>query len=318
MNNSAATSLLALLLLVGLSPSTQSFGQIPGFGLLQLESSARAAALGGSLVAISEDINAFLYNPALLGPSEHRSLSVSYMNHLTDVGAGFLAYGRDLGKLGVAAVGVRALNWGSIERTDATGAKNGSFSASDITMTFGLARARTDRLRYGVNIHYAHSSVDSYRASAILADVGAAYRIPEQQLTVSASASHFGIVLYSLGQETDAVPFDLRVGAAKKLRYLPLLVSITAYRLTDVGRYNSFEDFMRHTILGGEFQFTRALHIRFGYNHRRHEALKTSNRLDLAGIGLGFGLKITRFRLDYAFTSWSFAGLHQFTVQTRI
>ncbi len=74
----------------------------------------------------------------------------------------------------------------------------------------------------------------------------------------------------------------------------------------------------QHVILGGEFQFSRAFNVRFGYNHRRHEGLKTGSRLDLAGVGLGFGLKITRFRLDYAFNSWSFGGLHQLTVRTAI
>ncbi len=48
----------------------------------------------------------------------------------------------------------------------------------------------------------------------------------------------------------------------------------------------------------------------------KYEPIKTA--LYGIRIRLGFGLKITRFRLDFAFTSWSFAGLHQFTVQTRL
>ena len=311
----AVLPLLAACIPAWINPAA---GQEPGFALLQIESSARSAALGGSLVAISEDINAFLYNPALLASTEHRRLSVSYTNHLADVSAGFATYARDLPGLGTAAVALRMLSWGRIARTDADGNTDGTFTASDLAATLGFSRAVSGRLRYGANFHFAHSSVDAYRASALAVDVGAAYRIAQQQLTVSAAASHLGLVLQSLGSESDALPFDVRLGVAKKLRHLPLLISLTAYKLSDLHRIDSAADIAQHLVLGTEFQFTRTLHIRFGYNHRRHEALKTSSRLDLAGLGMGFGLAVSRVRLDYAFSSWSVAGLHQFTLQTRI
>jgi len=43
------------------------------------------------------------------------------------------------------------------------------------------------------------------------------------------------------------------------------------------------------------------------------------SRLDLAGIGLGFGLNVNRFGFDYAYNDWSsLGGIHHLTVQTRI
>ncbi len=318
LNRSMSRAILPLLVACALASARPVSGQESVFGLLQIESSARSAALGGSLVAVSEDINAFLYNPALIGSTEHGHVSLSYTNHLADVSAGFAAYARDVPVLGTAAAALRMLSWGRIERTDASGAVLGTFTASEIVATIGISRAYSERIRYGANLHFAYSGVDVYRASALALDVGAVYRIAEQQLTVSAAASHLGMVLQSLGSESDALPFDLRLGVAKKLRHLPLLVSLTAYELSDLDRLGGAADIAQHLILGSEFQFTRTFHIRFGYNHRRHEALKTSSRLDLAGLGMGFGLAISRVRLDYAFSSWSFAGLHQFTLQTRL
>ena len=76
---------------------------------------------------------------------------------------------------------------------------------------------------------------------------------------------------------------------------------------------------LHHLILGAEFQFSPAFNVRFGYNHRRHEALKTGSRLDLAGFATGFGLRIRRFGFDYAFNTWSSIGaLHQFTLRTML
>ena len=76
---------------------------------------------------------------------------------------------------------------------------------------------------------------------------------------------------------------------------------------------------MEHISLGGEFQFSEGFNLRIGYNHRRHEALKTKSRLDFAGFGFGVGLKISSIRFDYAYNSWSEAGgMSQFTVRTAL
>ena len=318
---------LAALLVVGalflVVPAKAQPGDLSGFSFLRLEPSARAAALGGSFSAVyGDDVNAFFYNPALLNETTHRHLSISYLNHLSDINAGFLAYSRHYDGLATFAAGLRFLSWGDLQGADEQGNRTGSFGASDVALTLGAARAQSDRLRYGVNVHLIYSSVESFNASALATDVGVLYHIAAQRLTFSASVNNLGVTLSSLGETKDDLPLDLRVGLTKRLRYIPLLVSLTGYNLHDIG--NEPEDgtalgnVFQHVILGGEFQFSQAFNVRFGYNHRRHQGLKTSSRLDLAGVGLGFGLKITRFRLDYAFNSWSFGGLHQFTVRTAI
>jgi hypothetical protein len=69
-------------------------------------------------------------------------------------------------------------------------------------------------------------------------------------------------------------------------------------------------------MVGGEFYFSEAFNVRVGYNHRRHEELKMKSRLDLAGVGMGFGLVIRGVGFDYAYNSWSsVGGLHQFTLR---
>jgi hypothetical protein len=107
----------------------------------------------------------------------------------------------------------------------------------------------------------------------------------------------------------------------KRLQYLPLLVSITGYNLHALGEGSAsgkfLDEVLHHLTFGGEFQFSDAFNVRIGYNHQRHEALKMKSRLDFAGVGVGFGLKISRVRFDYAFNTWSsLGGLHQFTLRT--
>ena len=318
-----AVSVVTLLLCCAVPTSAQPT-DLSGFSFLRLEPSARAAALGGSFSAVyGDDVNAFFYNPALLNEEMHGVLSVSYLNHLSDLNAGFAAYGRHRDGLGTVGLGLRFLSWGELQGADEQGNRTGTFGASDVALTGGIARAHDERLRYGANVHVIYSSVESYSASALATDVGVMYALPGQQLTLSASVNNLGVTLSSLGSTHDALPVDVRIGLTKRLRYLPLLVSVMGYNLHDFDSLSetatTLDDILAHVALGGELQFGESFNVRLGYNHRRHEALKTKSRLDMAGFGMGFGIKITRFRLDYAYTSWSEnGGLHQLTVRTSL
>jgi hypothetical protein len=305
------------------SPALAQPGDLSGFSFLRLEPSARAAALGGSFGAVYDgDVNVLFYNPALLNEEVHRSLALSYLNHVGGLNAGFAAYSRQVDRVGTVGAGLRFLSWGSMAGTDESGEDTGSFGASDVALTVGVARPLNSQARYGINVHTIWSSVSSYSATAIAADAGFAYHLQDAQLTFSASVHNAGVTLSSLGDTRDQLPFDVRVGISKRLQHVPLLISLTGYNLHDPGSGGGdglVQDVLRHVALGGEFQFSDAFNVRFGYNHRRHEDLKMKSRLDLAGFGMGFGLKVTRFRLDYAFNSWSsLGGLHQFTVRTAI
>lgn len=319
---------LAVVVLTGLwtasGPVAAQPGDITGFQFLRLEPSARAAALAGAYGSIvGDDVNTLFFNPAALNSGMHRKLSVSYLNHIADINAGFAAYSHDVAGIGAFAAGLRYLGYGSMARADENGVRDGTtFGASDAALTIGLSRALGDRLRYGAALSTVFSRIDDVGSSALTADAGVLYRIPGIDLNASLTVHHAGLVLNSLGDTRDELPFDVRVGLSKQLRYLPLLVSVMGYNLTsgagDAER-SALQEALFRLALGGEFRFSEAFQVRFGYNHRRHEELKTKSRLDTAGFSFGFGLRITRFRFDYAYNTWSaLGGLNHFTVGTEL
>lgn len=317
--------LACTLLLACLALPARAQSDLPGFPFLRLEPSARAAALGGSFAAVyGDDVNALFYNPAALNAQMDGQLALSYLNHLSDINAGFLTYGREAGTLGSFGAGVRYLHYGTLTEADENGVQTGTFGASDLALTLGAARVYGERLRYGASLHLIHSRIAAEDAAAVAADVGMLYVQPASRLTLSASLHNLGTTLNGLGTERDALPTDLRVSATKRLRYLPLLVSVTGYELNHAGMLAPAEasiaqNVLYHLAFGGEFQFSPAFNLRLGYNHRRHEDLKLNSRLDLAGVGFGVGLKVTWVKVDYAITSWSELGrLHQFTVRTTL
>lgn len=305
----------------------RAFGQnsdLSGFAFLRLDPSARAASMAGSYSAAGVgDVNGLFYNPALLNEDLSRSLSLSYLNHVAGLNAGFVAYARDIGGVGTLGAGVRFLDYGDLRGADDTGTETGMFGASDVALTLGASRAYDTHLRYGANLHVIYSHIDSYSASALAADVGVVYHLDGPALSLGASINNLGQTLSTYADAGVGLPTDVRISVAKQLRYVPLLVSVTGYNLNRPGDVQddapAVGRVMQFVLIGGELSFSDAFQIRFGYNHRRHEAVATRSRLDLAGLSLGAGIKVSRLRIDYAYNTWSEAGgLHQFTVRTRL
>src|SRR5690606_22918328 len=275
------------------------------FSFLRIEPSARAAAMGGSFGAIGDgDINAFFFNPALISSAVDGQLSLSYLNHVADVNAGFASFGHQYGDLATFAVGIRYLNWGSVEGADQDGVRTGSFGAGDVALTIGAARPAADRIRIGANVHFIHSSVARFGATAIAADLGVVFHDVERRLAVGASVNNLGVTLGSLGSQRDNLPVDVRISASARFAHLPLLVSLTGYNLHDFdpafADADALDNILYHVAVGGEFQFSQAFNIRFGYNYRRHDELRSKPRLDFAGVSLGVGIRVRQFKFDYA------------------
>ena len=228
-----------------------------------------------------------------------------------------MAFSRDLPSGGSAAAGLRFLHWGSIDRTNELGITDGTFSSSDLALTLGLARNWQYGIRYGVNLHTVYSNVAEFNALAFAFDIGAAWHQTEQQLTVAGSLNYLGHTVSSLGTMRDRLPLDVRLSVSKRLRYMPLIAALMLHDLHYAPDVRTTEDIFNHLVFSLEFQASSAFHLRVGYNHK-YRNLKSESRLDLAGVGAGIGLKIRRFQFDYAFSSWSLAELHLFTLGTRL
>lgn len=307
------------LLLILLLPSARTASaqlESAAFPVTQLDATARSAGLGGASPAIIERGSGALFtNPALLTPDMHGMAELTYLNHVSDLSAGWLSYARTIDSVGTFAIGLRYLSFGDMDRTDVPGETTGTFSASDIGLTAGMSRAWKSRLRYGASVSLLHNSIDSEGASALTMDAGLRWHDEARRLSFGATLNQVGVVLSSIGSRRDHLPTDLRIGASKRLRHLPLLVSATAYRLNKLDGATLFH----HLILAAEFQFSESFRMRFGYNHRRHDDLKIKSRLDMAGVSTGVGIRVRRVSVDYGYSSWSsLGGLHRLTVQTAI
>ncbi|MCY4170734.1 MAG: type IX secretion system protein PorQ [Bacteroidetes bacterium] len=309
---------LPVLLIVSFSSVNASGQSLSSFDFLRLEPSAKAAALGGTIMmGASPHSTTIYYNPALPQDNTDGSLSVSWLNHFSDLQSGTVTYSKSLTRIGTATGGIRFFSWGRIDRANDLGEIDGSFSSSNFALSIGLSRLLQPRLRYGANIHIAYTTIAEFNALAIAFDAGAVYYNVEQGFTASVGVSNLGLALTHIGQTRDTLPLDVRIATSKRLKHIPILIGLTLVNLQDTPEISSLDQGFEHAILSLEFQAIPVFHVRMGYNHRKRE-LKSDRRLDLAGISIGFGLRLRRFHLDYSYSSWSFGGLHQFTVSTKL
>lgn len=297
---------------------------VSGFPFLRFAPSARAAALGGAFpVTGGDDVNTLFYNPAGLSSALDGTGALSYLNHLSDINAGFLAYGHTVDGLATLGGGIRFLSWGAFEGANEFGERTGSFGGGDVAFSVGAARALGTRWRYGASLHAIYSSLATARAAALGLDLGLLYRIPAQQITLNASVNRLGRAIDSFGPDRDRLPTDVRLGLTKRLRYLPFLLSVTAYDLHRLGDAlpdgTALDRVLAHLLLGGELTLHDIVQLRMGYDHRRSEELARSDGFDAAGLSVGFGLSIAPLHVSYAYQSWSsFGGLHWLTLRAQL
>jgi hypothetical protein len=317
--------LLAVLLVWGIgggAVEAQPGADLTSFPVLRLEPAARTAALGGAFTAVADgDVNALFFNPAIPGPATSRRASVSYLNHLSDLNVGSVAYSHTVRGLGTTLHGgLRFSHWGTFEGRDRFGNPTGDFGAGTAVLTVGGARPLGARARYGVNLHLMHARIERAGAAAVAVDLGGIYRVPARRLAVGVSLRHLGGTIDGFGATRERLPLDLQVGLSKRLAHLPLLLTATAYDLTNLSEGirggTTLDHVLGHLTLGAELQPGDVLRLRVGYNHRRSVELALTDRFDLAGLGLGFGVTVGALTVDYAYNSWSsLGGLHQFTLR---
>ncbi len=321
-----APGFCALALAAALAVPASAQRRDTGFDLVQMDISARTAALAGAMGGLAgDDPTALFTNPAFLTGEMNGSVALGYVDQLADINAGTAVYARSVPRLGVdAAASVRFLSYGSFDRTGIDGTPDGTtFGASEAAVSLTASRVVIPRVRAGASVNALFASVDDASAQALTADLGVTYEVPGQGLVVAASYTGIGTVLSSLGTVDDRLPRDLRLSVTKRLRYVPLTLTVAGYELDHFeGEASDSSAAVRaldHLLVGGELALGRAIALRAGYSPRRGRALRGDGRLDLAGLSAGFGLTIRRFALDYAYTGWSeVGGVHQFGVRTRL
>ena len=300
------------------------------YQFLELTNSARIGALGGNQIALldSTDLNLPYHNPASLHKSMENKVLVNYVNYMSDINYGYASFSRSFDSIGNFAVGIHYINYGKFKEATEFGQLTGNtFKAAEYA--FHLIYSNNyKRLKYGAALKPILSSFESYQSFGIAADFGISIASKSKYTNVSLVARNVGsqITTYYDNGNYEKIPFNLQAGISQRLKHAPINLALNMQYLNrwDLGtpsqdnndgeidffqREEGFgKQIMRHLVFGFEILPSENFIIRAGYNYQRRQELKFSERAGLVGLSAGFGLKIKRFRLDYAISQYHLAG----------
>lgn len=241
---------------------------------------------------------------------------MGFFKHLLDINLGYGVYTLKLKNFGNLGIGFIYINYGNFNQMDRYGNQLGSFSAGEIAIIFGFSK-EYEKLKYGVSSKLIYSSIAGARSIGVAIDVGGTYIFEEKNLNISLTLSNIGTQLNSYISIKENLPFEIKLAISKKLEHLPLLLNIGLNKINEPTQ--KVQDKIRNFTIGGEFNISENIDLRFGYNNERRREMKITPTLDLTGFSFGFGLKFKNYRLDYSLISLGrIASLHQIGLTIKI
>lgn len=271
------------------------------YNFLRLPVSAHAAALGGDNITIDDDDPTLVFhNPALASNVTDRSLNLNYMTYMEGVKVASASFVKAWRERATWAVEAQYVDYGSMKHTTVDNEILGTVSAKDIAVGGTFAYALTDKIAGGITAKFVSSTIAGYNSLGVAVDLGLNYFDSEHNLSISAVARNLGGQVKAYEDDFEKLPFDLQIGATKRLGESPLRFSLTMVRLTDWG-----DKFMNHLVFGAEAFITDNIWLGGGLNPRRSNEMKIddgeSSGSHGAGFSLGGGLQLDRFKLQFAY-----------------
>lgn len=273
------------------------------FSFLRYNSSARASALAGAFVTMKNDPSAVFYNPATIYTVDEKFLSTTFLKHVLDINSGNVSYVYNKLENGVVAANIAYTNYGSFVRRDINGnVLPGEFSGSNLSLGVTYANELDSNFYYGVTGKVIYLKLEEQSSMALAVDAGLFYKLKDGRTNLGVSVLNVGTQVSKLGNVSDKLPLDIRLGINHRLRGLPLLVNFNFHHLGD-NSGNFFEKFKSFS-MGGEVYLGKFLMARVGYDNNIRTNISPETSKGLSGISLGAGIKMKDINLDYSFSQY--------------
>ncbi len=305
--------ILPVLLILLLQVTAAHAGGKSTYDFLRNDVGARAAALGGSVVTLTNDPTSIFSNPAGLATMEGKSVSVGFFKELLDINAGYAGGTTDIPGLGTIGAGVVYMNYGEFQRTGEEGQDLGTFGAGELAFIAGYGSVLPSGLAYGASVKFIYSSIGEFNSSAAAVDLGLQYTAVPNRIRLGASLQNLGTQIDPYGTTREPLPLDLRVGATLTPEHLPAVLMVNLHRLTD--SFESFSDRFKAFSVGAEFTVSPNFLLRAGYDNQKRLDLKVGQSSGMSGFSAGAGIATGFYTIDYAYSSLGPIGaLHRISI----
>jgi hypothetical protein len=309
--------------LFSLQLHAQTLGGNTVFNFLRLPNTPQLSALGGINVSqVSNDAGLAFNNPSLLTSDMHSQMNAVFNGFYAGISSYHLSLAYRHPKLNTNFQwGLNYFNYGSVTETDPAGNVLGTFRPRDWVMQVSGSRSYLEKWNYGLTFKFISSDYGQYQSNGIAFDVGVLFHDTANLFSASLLFKNMGAQLKKYaGTEAGDLPFDLEIGATKRLKNAPFSFSFTAHHLqtfdityndeafnNDNGFPNAsdngftFDKLFRHIVLATTIYLGDKVEITAGYNHLRRQELSIGNGGNgLDGFSLGAALVLDKLQVRYA------------------
>ena len=299
------------------------------FKFLNLSSSAKQSAFGGKVfTGLKSDIFQPTYNPATIDSTMQDRLGASYVNYLSDINYGNIAYARNIKKLGTVYAAVSYVNYGRFQYATSDGERQGTFGASESALILGYAYQIPDsKWHVGANTKFIFSSLEKYTSTGLALDVGLLYKDTDNGLQTALVMRNLGTQISTYQGTKESLPFEVDLTFSKRFLHAPFKWFVTLENLqkpkiafvntahntqdpngeTIEENISAIDHIFRHFIVGMELFPKKRFNLRAGYNFRRAAELNIKDQRFGSGFNFGFGLKLRKFEISYAYGNYNYA-----------
>lgn len=271
------------------------------FEVLRLDVGARAAALGGSFVTMTDDPNVMFYNPAALATLTTRRMSFGFFKHILDINSAHATLGSDILGYGHVGIGINYINYGEFKYTGEEGQDLGVFGANEMAVQGSYAGELMQGLYYGAGAKFIYSAIANEKSTGAAVDLGTYYTAIPERLNIGASLINIGTQLDPYLSTREKLPLDFKIGATLSPEHLPAVIMLNFHRLSDTK--DNFGQYFKDFSVGVEFTASQNVQLRAGFNNERRRELKLGTSSGLAGFSFGLGVNVDLYKFDYAYTS---------------
>jgi hypothetical protein len=287
-----------------------------GAQFLQIPVGARATALGGAYIGLSNDASSVFWNPAGIAKINNNAAHFSYLRWFNMFDYNSVSVAHNFEGVGVFAASLTVFSMDKMEVTDELN-PNGTgeyFDAQDMALGLTYARNLTDRFSAGITLKYIYERIWNETADGLAFDIGTQYKLDFQNLTIAMSMTNFGAEMQFDGPDLN-VTYDKSSNLPLN-RLTPAKVVTDTYPLplnfeVGIGMDVFTTDFVKTRLgidavhpndnkerihIGTEFAFFDRLFIRGGYKYNYDDEDFTFG----AGANLPFGGTLISF--DYAYS----------------
>ncbi len=267
---------------------------------LKLGVGARPVAMGSAFVAIADDVNSMVWNPAGLINIGKKEFSFMHLEHFQSIRYNSLSYAQPVGN-NVLGFGLGYLATDDIRRTfidinQYSGFRDdGSYNMENRTFFAAGSRKIADDKSAGVLVRWLSEKIENHTADGFAMDIGYLHLLTDNIL-FGLSVQNIGSTLKFIAHQ-EKLPVIFRGGLGFTLLDEKLkLASDIVWPI----------DYQPSINFGGEYKIMDFLTLRCGW---RFKSLFRDDYLGIiSAISAGLGFNFYNYSMDYAFVPYGDLG----------